>query len=50
MATVEIALWIVGIYLVAGATVAYATWEPEQGGWFWAMLLWPVVIYGCCAR
>lgn len=46
----ELVLWIIGVYLVAGAAVAYATYEPEQGGWLWSVLIWPIIIYECYAK
>ncbi len=40
----EIGCWILGGYLACGAIVAAKTYEPEQGGWVWSVLLWPLVV------
>lgn len=36
-----ITLGCLAVYLVIGIFVIVSTWEPEQGGWLWVMLLWP---------
>lgn len=41
----ETALWIIGIYLVMGIFATWVTWKPEQDGWLWSVLLWPVVLF-----
>lgn len=33
---------ISALYLIAGAVVAVKTWEPEQGGWLFVILFWPL--------
>ncbi len=38
------ALYIALAYLAVGAVVAFKTYEPEQGGWVWAVLIWPLVL------
>lgn len=40
----QIALWCLGAYLVIGIAVAIVTYEREQGGWLWGVLLWPGVL------
>ncbi len=37
----EIAIWFVVAWLSIGAVVTWATWNPEQDGWLWAIILWP---------
>ena len=38
-------LWIVGAYVAIGGAVMFVTWEPEQDGWLWSVLLWPLALY-----
>ncbi len=38
----DIAFWIVGTYLAIGCLVMAATYEREQDGWLWAIILWPL--------
>lgn len=40
----KLALWCLGIWLSIGAGVTIRWWEPEMGGWFWCVLLWPAVL------
>lgn len=38
----NIAFWVVSVYLVIGCVVMIATREPEQDGWLWGVILWPL--------
>jgi hypothetical protein len=44
---IEILLWVVGVYLVIGAVVAWILSEtPYSGnGWLIIILLWPVFVW-----
>lgn len=36
------AIWIIGAWLLIGIVVTWETWQREQDGWLWAVLLWPL--------
>ena len=38
-------LFCAGLYISCGGYVAFRTWEPEQGGWLWVILFWPLQLY-----
>jgi hypothetical protein len=40
----KIGFMIGGAWLAVGIIITAKTYEPEQGGWLWSILLWPIVL------
>lgn len=40
----QVALWCLGGYLLIGVCITIYLYEPEQDGWLWQILLWPLTL------
>lgn len=46
MPVAQIVLWFVAGWTTVGLAVNLFAYQPEQGGWFWNVLFWPVALIG----